>query len=195
MAPPSIPEQPETPSLSDRDLVTRLRNGQMDALGALYDRYGGLVYTLALRMLTSREAAEDLTQDVFMALSQGQQYDPDRGSLGSYLATYTRSRALDRLRVNSNRLRILRQFRQMLTPSSKSQTPAEQVVQQERSHRIRAALQEIPDAERTVLEIAYFEGCSQSQIANRLNMPLGTVKTRSRQGLRRLRTLLEADDI
>ncbi len=195
MAPPSIPERPETTSLSDRDLVIRLRNGQMDALGALYDRYGGLVYTLALRILTSREAAEDLTQDVFVALSQRQQYDPDRGSLGSYLATYTRSRALDRLRVNSNRLRILRQFRQMLTLSSKPPTPTDQVVQQERSHRIRAALQEIPDAERIVLEIAYFEGCSQSQIANRLNLPLGTVKTRSRQGLRRLRTLLEADDL
>jgi RNA polymerase sigma-70 factor (ECF subfamily) len=144
-------------------------------------------------MLTHPQEAEDLTQEVFVKLWQQQKYDPDRGSLGSYLATYTRSRALDRLRVGGNRRRILQRFQQWLSPRSTAPLPMEQATQAERSHHLRAALAQLPETERTVLEIAYFEGCSQSQIAARLNLPLGTVKTRSRQGLQRLRKLLESD--
>lgn len=191
MPPPLEPDAATLNSMSDHELMIRLWAGQVDALGIIYHRYASMVYTLAFMILTNAEEAEDLTQEVFVNLWQRQQYDPNRGSLGSYLATYTRSRALDRLRVRSNRLRILRQFQQMIQPRSKSKNPLDEVFQQERAQQVRMALDQLPDAERQVLEIAYFEGYSQSQIADRLGIPLGTVKTRSRQGLIRLRKLLD----
>lgn len=192
MSPSSIPHSSQLSAPSDRDLITCLRSGQMTALATLYDRYGGLVYTLALRMLSNPEEAEDLTQEVFLNLWQRPKYDPDRGSLGSYLTTYTRSRALDRLRTSHNRLRILRQFQKIFTGGHGIPSPVEAVAQQEQAQAVRAALHHLPDTERTVLEIAYFEGYSQSEIAQRLGIPLGTVKTRSRQGLKRLRQLLNS---
>lgn len=196
MAAPSTSDAADFESLSDRDLVRALQRGETAALEGLYDRYGSLVYTLALRMLSSVEEAEDLTQDVFVHFWQQAKYEPDRGSVGSYLATYTRSRALDRLRVGSNRRRILQRFqRSLLGGFRQASPPLEQVSQGDRADRIRAALQQLPAPERQVLEIAYFEGCSQSQIAARLNIPLGTVKTRSRQGLRRLRDALQSLDL
>jgi len=193
MSPVSPPDRSPPASPSDRELILALRQGQSQALGVLYDRYSRLVYTLALRMLTHPQEAEDLTQEVFVKLWQQQKYDPDRGSLGSYLTTYTRSRALDRLRVGGNRRRIVQRFQQWLSPRSTAPLPLEQATQIERSHHLRAALAQLPETERTVLEMAYFEGYSQSQIAARLQLPLGTVKTRSRQGLQRLRKLLDAD--
>lgn len=188
-----MPPVPPPPSdaleqTSDRDLVHQLRRGDTQALAALYDRYAQLVYTLALRILQNPTEAEDLTQDVFVQFWQGQKYDPDRGSVGSYLATYTRSRALDRLRVSQGRSAILKKA-QHLTGASPP-TPLDQAAQSEQRQQLRQALDQLPPTEREVLEIAYFEGLSQSQIAERLGLPLGTVKTRSRQGLLRLRDLI-----
>ncbi|ASC71658.1 RNA polymerase sigma factor SigF [Halomicronema hongdechloris C2206] len=191
MAPPLPPDLTSPDPSCDRTLVIRLYAGQAEVLGKLYDRYASLVYTLALKMLGNAEEAEDLTQEVFITLWQQQKYDPDRGSLGSYLATYTRSRALDRLRVQGNRRRIVQQFRGVLAKNSQPPTqPLDQASQQEQGQQLRSALAQLPATEREVLEIAYFEGLSQSQMAARLNLPLGTVKTRCRQGLRRLRMLL-----
>ncbi len=194
MSPSSIPPPSELSLASDRELVEHLRSGQMAPLATLYDRYGRLVYTLALRLLANREEAEDLTQEVFIYLSQRSTYNPDLGSLGSYLATYTRSRALDRLRTRSNRQRILRQFQRLISPSSRVPSPVEAVAEREQAQAVQAALAQLPEAERTILENAYFEGYSQSQIAQRLGLPLGTVKTRARQGLKRLRQILAAPE-
>lgn len=179
---------------SDRDLVTRLQAGQVDALAPIYDRYAQLVYTLAFKMMANAEEAEDLTQEVFISLWQRHNYDPDRGSLKSYLTTFTRSRALDRLRVRSNRFRILQRFQRTEQALKVSTNPVEHIAQWERSQNLQSALAQLPDPEREVLNIAYFEGYSQSQIAQRLGIPLGTVKTRARQGLLRLRHLLNAQD-
>lgn len=194
MVPPSPPE-PNVPDPGcDRTLVRHLYAGQTEALGQLYDRYASLVYTLALKMLGNPQEAEDLTQEVFITLWQQQKYDPERGSMGSYLATYTRSRALDRLRVQGNRRRILQQFRGVLAKGAHPLAqPLDHASQQEQGQQLRAALDQLPATEREVLEIAYFEGLSQSQMAARLGLPLGTVKTRCRQGLLRLRTLLHPD--
>ncbi|PSN12157.1 RNA polymerase subunit sigma [filamentous cyanobacterium CCP5] len=194
MIPPSKPDSASADQISDRDLVMALQSGQTEALMVIYRRYSSLVYGLALKMMSNRQEAEDLTQEVFVNLWQKQQYDPDRGSLGSYLATYTRSRAIDRQRVSSNRFRILRQFQRVIQPSPKLPTPLEAASQQERHHQLRDALNQLPETERQVLEIAYFDGLSQSQIAQRLDIPLGTVKSRSRKGLLRLRSLLNTDD-
>jgi RNA polymerase sigma-70 factor (ECF subfamily) len=193
--PPSTSEIPESDSASDRDLVIQLWAGQTSALSTIYQRYASLVYTLALRMMGNPEEAEDLTQEVFIHLWQRQKYNPDRGSLGAYLATYTRSRALDRLRVQTNRFRIVRQFWNRLQPGSKSITTMDRLVEEDGWQRIRLTVSQLPPNERKILEIAYFEGCSQSQIAERLGIPLGTVKSRARQGLIRLRDLLNRDDL
>ncbi|WP_204138105.1 sigma-70 family RNA polymerase sigma factor [Halomicronema sp. CCY15110] len=172
---------------SDRELVRKLQAGNTDALAMLYDRYAPMVYTLALKMLQNAAEAEDLTQEAFVNFWQQQKYDPDRGSVGSYLATYTRSRALDRLRVGGGRRHIMKKVQRMTGATLHPPTPLEQAAQSERQQRLREALNRLSPAEREVLEIAYFEGLSQSQIAQRLGIPLGTVKTRSRQGLLRLR--------
>lgn len=188
MTPVPPPPSDALAQTSDRDLVNQLRAGNTQALATLYDRYAQLVYTLALRLLQNPTEAEDLTQDVFVQFWQSQKYDPDRGSVGSYLATYTRSRALDRLRVGQGRSAILKKA-QHLTGISPP-TPLDQAAQSEQRQQLRLALDQLPPTEREVLEIAYFEGLSQSQIAERLGLPLGTVKTRSRQGLLRLRDLI-----
>jgi RNA polymerase sigma-70 factor (ECF subfamily) len=177
--------------VSDRDLVNRLWGGDTRALATLYDRYSPMVYTLALKMLSNPAEAEDLTQEVFVNFWQRQQYNPDRGSVGSYLATYTRSRALDRLRTSSGRVAILQRFQRITAASSKSPNPFDHATLQEQRQHLRAALEQLPPAEREVLEIAYFQGLSQSEISTQLGIPLGTIKSRCRQGLLRLRTLLQ----
>ena len=190
--PPFSALDPITPEpVSDRDLVSRLWAGDTSALAVLYDRYSSMVYTLALKMLSNPAEAEDLTQEVFVNFWQRQQYDPDRGSMGSYLATYTRSRCLDRLRVSSGRATILQRFQRISQASSRSPNPFDHATQQEQQQQLRAALDQLPPTEREVLEIAYFQGFSQSEISTQLGIPLGTVKSRCRQGLLRLRDLLQ----
>ncbi|MGB3310274.1 MAG: sigma-70 family RNA polymerase sigma factor [Nodosilinea sp.] len=191
MTPLSPSDPTASEPVSDRDLVKRLWAGDTSALATLYDRYSSMVYTLALKMLANPTEAEDLTQEVFVNFWQRQQYNPDRGSIGSYLATYTRSRAIDRLRISSGRATILQRFQRITAASSRSPSPVDHATQQEQRQYLRVALDQLPPAEREVLEIAYFQGLSQSEIAAQLGIPLGTVKSRCRQGLLRLRDLLK----
>ncbi len=176
--------------LTDRDLIEAIRAGQADALGLIYDRYVRLVYGLALNVLASPEEAEDITHDVFLTLWQRNVYNPDRGSLSSFLATLTRSRAIDKLRSRGSRGRALQRLQGVVGGESATMAPLEHASLEERSHRVKDALQTLSSTEREVLEIAYFEGLTQTKIAQRLNIPLGTVKTRSRQGLLKLRQYL-----
>lgn len=194
MTPSQLSESAGEDPPSDHALISRLYAGEANVLGQIYDRYARLVYTLALKMMASSQEAEDLTQEVFVSLWQRQNYDPNRGSLKSYLVTYTRSRALDRLRVRSNRSQILRRFQRTEQIVNNPSLPVDVVSQGEESHQLQKALNQLPETEREVLCIAYFEGYSQPQIAQRLNLPLGTVKTRTRQGLLRLRQLLASNN-
>lgn len=158
-------------------------------LGALYDTYGEAVYRLSLRMLRNPSDAEDLTQEVFVDFWQKQKYDPSRGSLITFLLMMTRSRALNRIRKRQSRQQLLQRWEKVM-PMSQADESVDQAVLSEVSVQIRSALQELPDAQRQVLEMAYYEGLSQSEITERLGIPLGTVKTRSRQGLLKLRKSL-----
>jgi len=179
-----------TYSSSDLDLLIALRDGQVSALGSLYDRYSRLVYGLAFKILGNSEEAEDITQEVFLTLWRRDAYNPSRGSLSSFLTTMTRSRSIDKLRSRGTKLRFIQRWQGMVKNEAVI-TPLEQASMGERSQLVRNALSQLPESERLILEIAYYEGLSQSEIAKRLNIPLGTVKTRSRQGLLKLRQTLQ----
>lgn len=159
-------------------------------LAALFERYGSLVYGLALKLLKHPQEAEDLTQEIFLTVWRKARQNPDAPFLVSHLITLTRSRAIDRLRARSRALKMLSKLGSLSTAEAKPPTPLDQAVSRERSHRVREALSQLPDKQRQLLELAYDQGLSQSQIAERLNLPLGTVKTWTRQGLLQLRRTL-----
>jgi RNA polymerase sigma-70 factor, ECF subfamily len=176
----------------DLDLVLALKNGDRTALETLYDRYSGLVYKLALRLLSIEEAAADLTQEIFLALwNKPEKYQADRGSLSVFLSVMTRSQALNRLRSAKSQQQLIQRFGRMAMPDSGDNPNLDRAALAELSQRVKSALKQLPEAQRQVLELAYYEGFSQSDITEKTGVPLGTVKSRSRQGLLKLRELLK----
>jgi RNA polymerase sigma-70 factor, ECF subfamily len=172
---------------TDAELCLALRQGQTDALGVLYDRHASLVYGLALRLLGSAQEAEDLTQDIFLTLAKNTSFDPRRGSLRTYLAILTRSRAVDRMRSHQSAHTHLQRWQRSSETLAATNSPFDMVAQQEQSQEIQSALTQLPQEQQQVLRLAYYEGLSQSQIAEQLKLPLGTVKARARRGLLKLR--------
>ncbi len=175
--------------LSDTEVWARLQAAEVSALATLYDRYGKLVYRLAYKMLENTQEAEDLTQEIFLNLWQKQTYDPQRAALSTFLMTMTRSRALDRLRQRTSKQRLAQTWA-AIVPNLPPH-PLEQASLDERASQVQEALKALPEAQREVLELAYYKGLSHSQIALQLVTPLGTIKTRVRQGLLKLNTLLQ----
>lgn len=190
-------EQTDSPAqhergLADRELQSALCQRQPNALEALYDRYSRLVYKIALQMLKIEDAAADLTQEVFLAVWQKpEQYNPDRGTIVVFLSVMTRSRALNRIRSAKSQQNMIERFGRTALPEPVESPGLAQASLEEMSDRVRQALQTLPEAQRAVLELAYYEGLSQSDITERTGVPLGTVKSRSRQGLLKLRELLQ----
>ncbi|BAU15419.1 RNA polymerase sigma factor [Leptolyngbya sp. NIES-3755] len=175
---------------TDAALYQALQAGHGEALGILYDRHAGLVYGLALKILTNPQEAEDLTQDIFLNLARSTSYDAHRGSLRTFLAILTRSRARDRMRSRSAARSLLDRFRSTHSPETASESLFEEVLQTERSQKLQSALAQLSEHEQQILRFAYFDGLSQSEIAQRLNIPLGTVKTKTRRSLLKLRQTL-----
>ncbi|MGP1375254.1 MAG: sigma-70 family RNA polymerase sigma factor [Almyronema sp.] len=175
--------------LSDAELWLALHQGDTAALGQLYDRHGGLVYGIALTLLGQQEA-EDLTQDIFLKLAAGGSYDPTRGSLRTYLAILTRSRAYDRLRSRRNQAHSLARLKRH-HPASHPELPVDHLFTAEQSAEVKAALAELSESQQEILRLAYYEGLTQAAIAAKLNTPLGTVKARARRGLLKLRAALQ----
>ena len=181
-----------TPSRDDDDgaLVRAIARGDEHALARVYDVHGPRVYGLALRVAGQAAEAEEVMQDVFMTLWRtADRFDPAKGSLGGYLVTLARNRAIDRVRARKGR----RLIADGLAPESfagPAGTPADRASIVEQGLRARSALLALPPPERQVLELAYFDGLSQTEIADRLGDALGTVKGRTRTGLRRLREAL-----
>jgi RNA polymerase sigma-70 factor, ECF subfamily len=176
---------------TDTEVFHALKTGNSSALGVLYDRYGGIVYRLALKILADPQGAEDLTQEVFLTLWQKKNYDPQRGSLNSFLMTMTRSRAIDRIRSQGAKQRSIERWGQNLEAAPVAPSPLELASVSERAKRVKEAIQTLPENQRRVLEMAYYAGMSQSEIAEKLNTPLGTVKTQGRQGLIKLKKILQ----
>ena len=172
------------------DLIRQVARADREAFGRLYDRFAPLVFALAMRVLGRRAETEDLLQEVFLQVwRQAGTYRQDRGSPEAWIITITRSRAIDRLRSIRRREQS---FVAVQDPSGTATEGKTDNPSRESDARltVRGALVELPAAQREALELAYFEGLTQSEIAARLGEPLGTVKTRIRAGLERLRGLL-----
>ncbi len=174
---------------SDAELLEALHFDH-EPLGELYDRYAGLVYGLAMRILQDGDEAQDITQEIFVGLSTKHAYDPSRGALPAYLASMTRSRAIDRLRTRKRHLRLLQGWSESNPPAAAPETPQQQVSLLQRRQRVRQALDGLAQREREVIELAYYGDLSQSEIAERLGAPLGSVKSWARRGLLRMQNSL-----
>jgi RNA polymerase sigma-70 factor, ECF subfamily len=176
---------------ADQAAVTRMARGDHDALAEVYDRHGRLVYSLALRILKDQSDAEDTVQDVFaQAWRQAARYQPGRGAVVAWLMNMARSRAIDQLRRRTT------QPQSPYDPETASEIPDtaqpidEQVVWAGRAAVVRDALDALPLLQRIAIELAFYEGLTHLEIAERLEVPLGTVKTRIRQGLLKLKDRL-----
>ena len=181
----ALPEQDR----ADADLVHAIARGDERALASLYDRYSPILFGLLLRILKDRPEAEDVLQEVFLQIWQrASSFDAERGRPFTWLVTLARSRAIDRLRaVRSRERTALASAAEAVEPLADASDDA---VRSEQGEAVRGALAAIPEEQRRALLLAYFEGLSQTEIAARLGQPLGTVKTRMRSGMMKLRELL-----
>lgn len=173
--------------LTDRDLVSAIARGDAEALRALNTRYGRKIVALAMRFVGNESEAEEIAADVmWQAWREAQSYEPARGSVLVWLVTIARSRSIDRLRSIKARS-VVRDESSSLDPIP---DPASNVGLAERARAVRGALTKLDENERAALEMAYFSDLSQSQVAEKLGVPLGTVKTRIRSAMIKLRKAL-----
>jgi RNA polymerase sigma-70 factor (ECF subfamily) len=166
----------------DLAIVMALKTGDQGAVAELYDRYSSVVYAVALRVLGDTGAAEDVLQEVFLQLWRNPNaFDAARGSLGAWLSVISRNRAIDSLRKRRPETDL---EDVVLSVAPDLAAEADRV---RAAERVRGVLGMMPGAQRTALEMAYFEGMSHSEIASKTGEPLGTIKTRIRAGLMALR--------
>ncbi|MFL5546071.1 MAG: sigma-70 family RNA polymerase sigma factor [Gemmatimonadales bacterium] len=183
-------------SQADRDLLLRAADGDQQAIAALYDRYGEVLYAVAYRVARQRADAEDAVVEAFtQAWRDAARFEASRGSVAGWLTMIARSRALDIVRARNRRERITtsasaREAEGTLAMGSSPANPADSFDSTERKRRVQAALQMLSPPQRQAIELAFFEGLSQSEIAQRLEEPLGTIKTRVRLGMQKLRESL-----
>lgn len=192
---------------ADDELVRAVVAGSQDALAILYDRYAESIHRLAIRLTNDRATAEEIVQETFLALwNRAELFEPASGALGTWLRAIARNRAVDRLRAAARRPRsagplegasdgdpmerLAAASEDAIGRADPTAAPERAVELAELRTAIRDALAEMPDPERRVILLAYQEGLSQSEIAARLGWPLGTVKTRTRRALQRLRSSL-----
>lgn len=178
----------------DGELVRRMARGDKAACAELYDRFSRPLYSVALRVLNDQAEAEDVVQDVFLALwEKAAGFDASRGSAFAWAITLTRNRAIDRLRTRRRRATLLNEsFVEDIPGTSGGQDPdsADDLMFKEKSGAVRAALATLPPEQLRALEMAYFSGLTQQEISLRLSEPLGTVKARIRRGLLKLKETL-----
>ena len=176
----------------DRACLRRLASGDPDAAAALYDRHSRAIYTLVLRILDDEGDAEDVVQDVFaQAWRQAARYDEKRGAVGAWLLVMARTRAIDRIRARRARTAVhVLDDRIVEDLPAAGPDAAATIIDAERARRVQRALADLPLLQRLAIELAYYEGLTQREVAERLEEPLGTVKTRIRLGLLKLRDAL-----
>lgn len=177
-------------ALDDVELLREAARGELSAISVVYDRFAGLLLSMAEKILTDRAMAEDLVHDVFLEVwRHAASYDPTRGSVRTWMLVRLRSRALDRMRSARSRREV----------GSDDSEPTSGLTELDREDpslepdrkSIRRALAELPAEQRTVLELAYFQGLTSSEIAERMGSPLGTVKSRTAAAIAKLRSVME----
>jgi RNA polymerase sigma-70 factor (ECF subfamily) len=181
----------EIGEVSDAQLVTSVARYSEVALAEVYRRHGGAVYGLARRVLSNPTEAEDVTQDVFLRLwNQPDRFDPNRGSLRSFLLAQSHARSVDAIRsLNSRRLREVKDAHRTATAAYDMQ---HEVWDLALADQVATALDGLPGEERRAIEMAYYEGRTYVEVAELLGQPEGTVKSRIRNGMRRMRASLVA---
>ena len=176
--------------LADQAALARMAQGDPQRARRALRPYARLVFSLALRILQNRADAEDVVQEVFaQAWVQAGRYDTARGAVAAWLLTMARSRAIDRLRSRNARPETASEARAEDVPDSAARQDL-QLLSAEQVESLRGAVSELPAAQRVALELAYYEGLTHAEIADRLSEPLGTVKTRIRQAVITLRESL-----
>jgi len=175
----------------DQASLARIARGDQTAFAELYDRHARLVYSLALRILQDGADAEDIVQEVFAQVwAQAGRYDASRGAVAAWMLTLTRSRAIDKLRAKRARPEAATEANAAESVIDSAAAQDLELLSAEQVTRLQRALKELPDAQRTALELAYYEGLTHVEVAARLSEPLGTVKTRIRQAVMKLREAL-----
>ncbi len=183
---------PPRASEADRLLLDRIAAGDEAAFGVLYDRYAPTLYTVAMRISRERADAEEIVLDSFaQAWREAGRFRQERGSVVAWLTMMCRSRALDLVRARKRRERLADAAHAEREAPATAPAPADQAIERtERCRMVIHALEALPQPQRQALELAYYEGLSQSEIAERLGEPLGTVKTRVRSAMQKLRDTL-----
>lgn len=171
----------------DSEIVARLQRRDPQALGELYDRYGRMAYSLILRIVRDGGTAEDLVQETFLRVwNRVQGFDAAKGSIGPWLLAVARNRAIDYLRSASGRERNAYEFEETDHPALYTDMERDLLIS-DKARRVKEAMRKLPPNQRQALELAYFEGLSQTEMAERMGQPLGTVKTWVRAALKTLR--------
>jgi RNA polymerase sigma-70 factor (ECF subfamily) len=175
--------------LADEELMPWIGRKDAEAFEVFYDRHGGAAYSLAYRMLGDRGAAEDCIQEAFMSIwRSGGKFDRTRGSVRSWTLSIVRNRAIDHLRSKAGKApKMTFDDDAILEARPAEELTEEEAMRQETATEVRGALSQLPDEQSKVIQLAYFGGFSQSEIAAMLNLPLGTVKGRMRLGLEKIR--------
>jgi RNA polymerase sigma factor (sigma-70 family) len=179
----------------NEEILLLVRIGQQDqtALSELYDRYARILLGLAYKVLGSLEEAEEVVMDVFNQVWRiAPRYDPSRGRVDVWLFMLTRSRALDRLRALTRTAKAISASEEVVRSDPGSLGPDDRLFLSEQREVLQEVLEQIPPEQRQVLELAYFKGLTQTEIASKTGIPLGTVKKRIRLGLWKLRDMLLA---
>jgi len=180
----------------DAELVGRVARGDEQALGQLYDRFGGVLYAVAFRVTGQRADAEEAVMEAFgQAWREAARFEAGRGSVAAWLTVMARSRALDRVRSRTRRERITETAAREEPASAPAMSsgfpaPGTSLLEEERARAVATALAALSLPQRQAIELAYYGGLSQSEIAERLGEPLGTIKTRVRLGMQKLRETL-----
>ena len=175
----------------DGDLVRRLKTRDAGAMRELYDRYGRLVYSLILRMVRNSAAAEDLVQETFLRVwNRIQGFDAERGALGPWVLTVARNRAIDYMRSADGKMSAGALELDRLEHPGRFCDFEDRALSLDRARRLKDAFEKLSPHQKTVLELAYYEGLSQTEMAERMQQPLGTIKSWVRSALKVLREQL-----
>jgi RNA polymerase sigma-70 factor (ECF subfamily) len=184
-------------SLEDEALIRLVANARSEALSVLYDRYNRLVFSMAFNSVGDMDAAEEITQDVFLRVwKNANSYRAEKAQVSTWISSITRYRAIDFLRKRGSRLHFKSLSWEKLTPNSipnEDTNPEESTERSLTVQRVKLAVANLPDEQKQALSLAYFYGLTHSQIAEYLEQPLGTIKTRIRLGMQKLRKALSED--